>query len=428
MYRRTEAAPARIGIYGNFGAGNLGNEATLHVVIRRILRHLPDAHLLSFCTNPEDVRARHNIAAVPSEAIDKEPSLRRSPGRLARLFRILFFRLPLELGHWVRCLLIMRRLDMLIVAGTGIVADYTTGPLSWPYDIFKLSTLASVCRVKLIFLSIGAGPINHPLSRKLLKASLARADQISYRDEASKRYMQGIGFPTEHDLVFPDVVFGLASAGALAVSSDQKPVVGVGIKDFGAEPSVRQQYLETMATFVSWLQGRGYRVRLLIGDIQYDIPVIDQFIGILRSCDIPAAAPTLIAEPALTIEDLQRQVRETTAVISSRFHNLVVALVENKPIITLSDHAKLDSLASDLGLGQYLSSLNELRADVLIDMFQKLERDAERLKPCLEAQVEKYRHELDRLYASFLPDSNAGSESAKPADSLLLAAGSQSSC
>ena len=52
---------------------------------------------------------------------------------------------------------------MLVVAGTGIVCDYLTGPAGYPYDIFKLSTLAALCRVKLAFLSVGVGPIHHPL-------------------------------------------------------------------------------------------------------------------------------------------------------------------------------------------------------------------------------------------------------------------------
>ena len=58
--------PARISFYGNFGAGNLGNECTLQAVIEQILRCWPDAQLLCFCANPQDVRTRHNIAAFPS--------------------------------------------------------------------------------------------------------------------------------------------------------------------------------------------------------------------------------------------------------------------------------------------------------------------------------------------------------------------------
>lgn len=74
---------ARVSFYGNFGAGNLGNEATLQAVIEQILGRWPDAQLLCFCSNPDDVRARHNIAAFPSVAIDKAATewvrLKRAP-------------------------------------------------------------------------------------------------------------------------------------------------------------------------------------------------------------------------------------------------------------------------------------------------------------------------------------------------------------
>src|SRR5262245_9709123 len=203
--------PARISFYGNFGAGNLGNECTLQAIIEQTLRRWPDAQLLCFCTNPQDVRIRHRIAAFPSEAVDKTTAERSRPrGRLARIFRIAFRRIPLELVHWVKSLRAVSRMDMLIVAGTGIVADYLCGPLGWPYDIFKLSTLAALCRVKLVFLSVGVGPIYHPLSRWFLKRSLALAHHRSYRDEASKQYLEKIGFNTDRDFVYADVVFGLS--------------------------------------------------------------------------------------------------------------------------------------------------------------------------------------------------------------------------
>jgi len=405
--------PARISFYGNFGAGNLGNEATLQAVIEQILRRWPDGQLLCFCTNPEDVRTRHNIAAFPAGAVNQSAAERSGSsarrGNLTRFFRIAFQRIPLELVHWIKCLHALSRTDMLIVAGTGIVADYLTGPLGWPYDIFKLSTLAALCRVKLAFLSIGVGPINHPLSRWLLKRSLALAYHRSYRDEASKHCLQEIGFNTDRDCVCPDVVFGLSRGGVVSgVKDGQRRIVGLGIKDYGsAEPEAFREYLHTMAAFVSSLQGQGYAVRLLIGDIQYDTSVIEEFVGVLKSRNIPSDAPLLIAEPALTVEELLRQVGGTETVISARYHNIVLALIQNKPVIALSDHAKLDSLVTDFGLAQYLLPLRNLSSDVLIDRFKQLENDAERLRPHLKAELGKYRHALDALYETLLAESNA---------------------
>jgi polysaccharide pyruvyl transferase WcaK-like protein len=408
--------PPRVSFYGNFGAGNLGNESTLHAVIERTLQRWPNAQLLCFCTNPQDVRIRHNIAAFPSEAINRTaaggaPS--RPPRRgLARISRFAFYRAPLELAHWVKTLRTVSRTDMLIVAGTGIVADYMCGPLSWPYDIFKLSTLAALCRVKLIFLSIGVGPIYHPLSRWFVKRSLALAHHRSYRDEASKQYLEKLGFNTDRDCVYPDVVFGLSQNNFVsAVRTDQRRVVGVGLKDYGStervEPKVFREYLDTMAAFILWLQGHGYSVRLLIGDIQYDTPVIKEFIELLKSRNIPTNPPLLIAEPAQTIEELLRQVGETEAVISPRYHNVVIALMQNKPVIALSDHAKLDSLVTDFGLAQYLVSLRTLSAEVLIRRFNQLENDVEQLKPYIKAELSKYREALDAQYATILAAPNA---------------------
>ncbi len=401
--------PVRVSFYGNFGSGNLGNEATLQAVIEQVQQRWPRAELLCFCTNPQDVRTRHNIAAFPSEAVEKTAAKSLSaPGRrdrLARLFRIAFRRLPLELLHWGKTLRAVSHSDVLIVAGTGIVGDYLTGPLGWPYDIFKLSTLAALCRVKLVFLCIGVGPIHHPLSRWFLKWSLALARHRSYRDEASKQYMQKIGLNADRDFVYPDVVFGL-SQGDLAsgAQAGQRPIVGLGIKDYRTtEPEAFQEYLDTMAAFVSWLQGQGYCVRLLIGDIQYDTWVREAFVDLLKSRNVPTNPPLLLVEPVLTVREQLRQVGETEAVISARYHNLVTALILNKPVITLSDHAKLDSLATDFGLAQYLLPLANLSADALIGTFKQLANDTERLRPYIKAELDKYRRALDPLYATLFP-------------------------
>src|SRR5215471_8459362 len=140
--------PKRIGLYGNFGAGNLGNECTLQVIIEQILRRFPDAQLLCFCTNPQDVRTRHQIAALSSEALTKTgKSASSGPrSRLLRGLRIVFYRIPLEVVHWIKMLRAVWHTDMLIIAGTGIVSDHLCGPLGWSYDIFKLSVLASISR------------------------------------------------------------------------------------------------------------------------------------------------------------------------------------------------------------------------------------------------------------------------------------------
>lgn len=397
-------AHMRISFYGNFGAGNLGNECSLQAIIEKVLQYEPGARLLCFCTNPQDVQARHRIAALPS-AVARTGS--RGKGHLTRFLRIVFRWIPLELAQWVRSIGPLSRTDVLIIAGTGIVSDYLTGPLGWPYDFFRLSVLAGILRTKVVFLSVGVGPIHHPVSRWLIKRSLGIASFRSYRDQASRDYVEKIGFDTSRDFVYPDVVFGLSQgnlAPRTAVNGERR-IIGLGLKDYYGSPKSpdaesHRQYLHTIAEFISWLHAHGYNVRLLIGDMQYDNPVVSEFVGLLKQLGIATQEPLLMVEPARAVGDVLRQIADTEAVISARYHNLIMALIQGKPVIALSDHAKLDSLVSDFGLARYRLPLANLQAETLIDRFKELESDLERLQPFVRAGVDRYRLALDGQYAS----------------------------
>ncbi len=163
-----------------------------------------------------------------------------------------------------------------------------------------------------------------------------------------------------------------------------------------------RMYLHTIAQFISWVHDHGYSVRLLIGDMHYDNPVVDEFVGLLAGLGIATQEPLLMVQPALTVADVLRQIAETELVISARYHNLVMALIQGKPVMALSDHAKLDSLVSDFGLARYRIPLADLNAETLIERFKELESELDRLKPYVRAGVDRYRQALDGQYASLL--------------------------
>jgi polysaccharide pyruvyl transferase WcaK-like protein len=418
--------PARISFWGNFGAGNLGNETTLQTVIEQVRARLPDARLFCFCTNPADVQARHGIPGVRSEVWASIPRAGRAEGRVGKILRILFRSLPIEAAHWLKMLRAMWRQDLFIVAGTGIVADYMCGPTGWPYDMFKLTTLAALCRVRVVFLSVGVGPISHPLSRWFITQALRRACYRSYRDQASRQYLEQVGFRTHGDAVCPDVVFGLSERhfSHPAAGADQRRIIGLGLKDYSGgmgrlETQEYAGYLETMAAFVSWLHENGYAVRLLIGDFRYDSRVRDDLVALLERRGRASSPPLLIAEPSTSVEELLRQLGETTVVLSPRYHNLVMGMIQNKPAIALSDHAKLDAVLTELGLERYIVRLDGLDAATLIDRFRQLEAELGQLKPTIAARIQDSRQVLDRQYAAILaalgaPEARAGPVGASP--------------
>jgi len=58
--------------------------------------------------------------------------------------------------------------DTLIVPGTGLLSD-AFGLFRWgPYNVLKWSLAAKVRRCKLLFVSVGAGPLYGALGRRLV--------------------------------------------------------------------------------------------------------------------------------------------------------------------------------------------------------------------------------------------------------------------
>ena len=153
--------------------------------------------------------------------------------------------------------------------------DYTCGPLGYPYDIFKLSALAAMCRVNLCSSALALGRIHHPLSRRFLKRSLALVPipQLPGRGIETVPGKASASTPIVIS-VRPDVGFlplagqpGLRHSGRSEAScrllwSDNGSTV-LGREYSGYDGGLRLQ-----------ASGHGYAVRLLIGDIQYDIPVM----------------------------------------------------------------------------------------------------------------------------------------------------------
>lgn len=434
----------RIAFYGNFGAGNLGNECTLQAVTAYARQRWPQGELYCFCTEPQDVKQRHGMPGMRAMAVGEEWSWSEhgataaSDAELAarkaqtqppprrrnivhRLARGVFLRAPRELAHWFALARALSRCDVLIIAGTGILTD-DCGPLLWPYDIFRLSVLARVLRVKLLFLSMGAGPIRSPLSRWFFRKALGLAHYRSYRDNDSKQCITGIGVNTESDPVYPDLAFGLPSlqlAAAAGARPPQLPIVGLGLKDYSSDAAGTNSYgdyIDTMARFVGWLRQQGYSVRLLIGDAQYDSQVrLDLMRRLNGAAEPQAVAGTeLLVDPVPTVSELLRQLAECEVVISPRFHNLVLGLTLYKRVIALSDLRKVEVLLGDLGLPQYCLPLTSLDCDALVGRFLELQSDSPRLRLHIKERVDSYRASVAGQYASLFQAAQRSAQAVVP--------------
>ena len=193
----TDPTPRKIVLFGTFGTGNLGNECTLQAILSNLRRYLPKSEVRCICSGPEQTASSHNISTFPiRSSVSIRDMLNVQPPRDNVVVRLLgtIVKLPLELYRWHKAFRFLRETDMLILAGLGMLGDFGIRPFGLHYDILGWSIIAKLCRCKLMFVSVGVGPIRDPLSRWFVKSSLALGDYRSYRDTFSRNYLQSIGF------------------------------------------------------------------------------------------------------------------------------------------------------------------------------------------------------------------------------------------
>ena len=406
---RIDSTRQRICLFGAFGVGNLGNECTLEALLYNLRKYMPNAEISCLCSGPEKVASSYHISALP---IRDSPLLPLN-SKAVRLLRRIFVGIPLELRRWSRAFRTLKRVDMLVMTGTGMLGDVGISPFGLHYDILKWSIIAKLRRCKLLFVSVGVGPISKPLSKLFVKAALALADYRSYRDGFSKEYLEGLHFDTKGDNVCPDLAFSLPKT--MIASSEchdgHATVVGVGIitysqrrANLGNDESAYRNYIEKLGAFVTWLLEQRYAVRLLIGDAVYDHRARQDLRSVLEVAGIDYAQGKIIDEPASSVAEVLSQLAGTDLVVASRFHNVLLALWLNKPVVAISFHEKVDSLMSAVGLSEFCQDIEHIDTSKLIAQFIALQQNAENLKSQIERKREAYQVALDEQYEHIFGD------------------------
>lgn len=402
----------KIALFGIFGVQNLGNECTLQAMLHNVRERLPRADVFSICYEPDDTSRRYGVPAVAVSSLHHRGKQQPpSRGRGGKLRRILLQRVPAELRAWFAAVKTLRGTDLVLMTGTGMMTDYNSNALGFPYDVFKWSVAARLARCRLRFVGIGVGPIYETLSRWFIKTGAALADYRSFRDRQSRDRLEKTGVKCGHDPIVPDLAFSLpVSLFSAANLYRQRCVVGVGVMHFVDPRAIKEcdrqrtyeEYLDKMCDFVIWLVERRYVVRILQGDARYDPAVRRDLRARLQQRGIDYDSAGIVDEESDSVADLLPQIQQTDFVVSPRFHNLVLALMFCKPTLSISYDPKNDALLEGFGLGEYCQPIGALNTQELIRQFLALEVRSEQLRSSIRRTVQQYRAQLDEQYAYIL--------------------------
>jgi len=394
----------KIALYGHFGSLNSGNESTLLAILSRLRDSYPECEFCCICTNPETVVATYAIEAVP---IGKRNS-RIWDGQLSVSSRLKTSLVGIrdEFREYARAFRTLKGTNMLIVPGTGLLTD-AYGLSGWgPLNLFKWSTMAKLRGCNLLFVSVGAGPINSGRGRFLLKSALFLANYRSYRDTSSRDYLKRIGYRSGNDRVYPDLVFGLPEDLLPAGAEPRgRRVVGLGVMtdagpygDVGPTRETYTSYLKSLVAFAEWLLARNYDIRLLFGDGDGDPDAIQEFKALLQARLGTFDEGRVIDQPIASVQEMLSELAATDVVVATRFHNVLLALLLTKPVIAISFHHKCVSLMTQMGLSDYSHDIGQIDTGRLINQFRQLERNSDEIKRDVSRKVKESRRDLEEQY------------------------------
>jgi polysaccharide pyruvyl transferase WcaK-like protein len=395
----------KITFYGHFGTANTGNESTLLAIVSNLREGHPDWQFASACSEPGAVAERLGIESLPISTRTVRIWNRRL--RLGRRITTAALGLTYEFKEWIRIYGALRGTTMLVIPGLGMVSDAYGLSVIWgPYNLFKWTSTARLRGCKVRFLSVGAGPIYSGRGRLLLRNALALADYRSYRDEPSMECARQIGVHTERDRIYPDLAFSLPPSILPTVSArpERRRVIGLGLMGYQGRysaadpnPGTYPAYLESLVILAQWLLEHDYDIRLLLGD--GDHIAIDEFRSLLWSRVGSYDKERVVNKPISSVDDVLSQLASTDVVVATRFHNVLLALLLNKPVVAISFHHKCSSLMEAFGLSDYCHDIHEIDAYRLIDQFQNLEGGSETVRRRIARRVDEFRTALDEQYS-----------------------------
>lgn len=391
--------PLRILTFGLFGCGNFGNDGSLEAMLNVLRAICPEAEVTCVTAQPAVVAAAQRVTALPIDWPRPDWPLYRRIDRL-------LFKIPGTLMDAIHAFVRTRRADILIVPGTGILDDFRERPMGMPLALFLWCLGARLAGARIAFVSVGAGPIRHPLSRMLMKAAARMANYRSYRDAASRDFMRSIGCHRDFDTVYPDLAFALSAPPAVPPRPDAPPAVGVGIMAYrgwragtGLEEAIYARYINTMALFVGRLLDRGHRVRLLVGDA-VDWEAVEAVSAAIHARGIAAPPGQLTMAPAHSLHDIMRQMADTELVVATRFHNVVCALRMGRPLISIGYAPKNDALMAEMGLEAFCQHVEQLDLKRLMVQFDALMAERAEHERRIRTVVNAFRDQLARQEAA----------------------------
>lgn len=369
----------RIAVFGLFGSANFGNEATLTAFIHNVRLRLPSAKFVCIAPRHSTVEDAYGFRHIDLDPWPVAQSFWRVRPASLRTQCVELAEVVTEPARRRRAGGWLNGVSALVVPGTGLIDDFGQRAQDMPTHLDRWTRAAKERGIPLCYVSVGVSTVMSRLSRTLFRRSLARADYCSFRDGASAANATELGYSATSP-IFPDLAFSLPNEW---LSRERAPasrrVIGVGIMGYygwnrQAEEGRRiyGRYLNKICELITTIVADGHDVRLLIGDARADTGTASD---VMMRCDADAVRSGRVMAPsAIGFRDVLGELSRTDLVVATRFHNILLSLMLERPTISIGYSDKNDALMADFGLDAYCHDIETFRVDSVMGQLSELVR------------------------------------------------------
>jgi colanic acid/amylovoran biosynthesis protein len=292
--------------------------------------------------------------------------------------------------------------DLILSAGgTYLVETYSLEPRLFDFE------LALLMGKPLVLFTQSLGPFRRLDSRTRLARIFEQAALILVRDEASRRNIEELGVRSRRIQIAADVAFALADPERIARAKRQPdarmPVRSVAIsvrfwqhfRHLDADAGMNGYRRAIRAVTVHLVRKHNAHVTFLStcqGIPEYwtdDSRTADE---IVQSLPLDVAGAVAVDRAFHTPLMLRELVSEFDLVIATRLHMAILALGVGTPVLPIAYEFKTTELFTRLGCADWVSSIDDLTPDALIEKVDAFLEALPALREPVFRAVERERH------------------------------------
>lgn len=393
----------RLALAGLFGSPNFGNEATLDAFLAQVRSRIAGVEFVCIAPRQSAIERMHGIPLLPIDPWPvAAPFWRLRPAALRQACVDLAERLT-EPARRRRAAQSLAGADGLLFPGTGLIDDFGQRPQDLPGHVARWTAAAAAAGLPVRMVAVGVSTVAHPRSRAFFRQALAHTEACSVRDAVSAAQLQRLGHGAAVEIV-PDLAFSLPPAALPPAVRRPRPgpiVVGVGVMGYyGWNRSERDgerihaDYFAKLRRLVERLLADGHDVRLFNGDARAD-PATQQRLA--QAC-AHVGPGRLIVDACERYQDVLLQLAQCDLVVASRFHNVLLALMLERPTLSLGYGDKNDALMQQFGLADRSHDIERFEVDAVLAQIETLLAAGAAATAGLQPQLVDARQRLDSHY------------------------------